>query len=333
MTVMDKKTIFFILLFLWSSFLWANSATTILKNNEENESKIKHSNLSNYQHYDGDHHNTEYDHEAFLGEDAKTFDQLSPDESRRRLGSIVDKIDSDSDGYVSHPELKDWIRYTQQKYVRDNVERTWKSFNPNNKERIGWEEYSDQVYGFMKDMSPSELSREENGVSHRNMFDRDRRRWSVADLSGDDQLTKEEFTAFLHPEETPRMMDLLVVETVEDVDKDKDGKVSLEEYIGDTYQKDSDEDEMPDWVKNEIAHFSKDRDKDGDGFLNEEEVKNWISPVDYDQADAEARHLIYEADRNSDNKLTKTEIVDKYDLFVGSQATDFGEVLMRHDEF
>lgn len=32
-------------------------------------------------------HNTNYDHELFLGEDqAKTFDQLSPEESRRRLG-------------------------------------------------------------------------------------------------------------------------------------------------------------------------------------------------------------------------------------------------------
>lgn len=34
-----------------------------------------------------------------------------------------------------------------------------------------------------------------------------------------------------------------------------------------------------------------------------------------------------------DGHLTKAEIVDKYDLFVGSQATDFGEALTRHDEF
>lgn len=34
-----------------------------------------------------------------------------------------------------------------------------------------------------------------------------------------------------------------------------------------------------------------------------------------------------------DKKLTKDEIINKYDLFVGSQATDFGEALNRHDEF
>nr|ATU83022.1 secreted hypothetical protein [Pristhesancus plagipennis] len=330
---MVKTALSLITLFLLNTFLWTNSAITVHKSSDEKDRVLKHNNLSSKHHYENDEHNSDYDHEAFLGEDSKTFDQLSPDESRRRLGLIVDKIDSDADGFVTHAELKEWIRYTQQKYVRDNVERTWKSFNPNNKDKISWQEYSDQVFGFMKDMTPEEISREENGVSHKGMFDRDHRRWSVADQDKDDLLTKEEFTAFLHPEETPRMMDLLVLETVEDVDKDKDGKISLEEYIGDTYQRDNDEEDMPDWVRNEITHFSKDRDKDGDGFLNEEEVKNWISPVDYDQPDAEAKHLIYEADRNNDNKLTKHEILEKYDLFVGSQATDFGEVLMRHDEF
>ena len=47
----------------------------------------------------------------------------------------------------------------------------------------------------------------------------------------------------------------------------------------------------------------------------------------------ETRHLIGEADENSDGVLTKDEIVEKHDLFVGSQATDFGDILLRHDEF
>ena len=34
-----------------------------------------------------------------------------------------------------------------------------------------------------------------------------------------------------------------------------------------------------------------------------------------------------------DGKLTRQEVVDKYDVFVGSQVTDFGEVLNQHDEF
>ena len=34
-----------------------------------------------------------------------------------------------------------------------------------------------------------------------------------------------------------------------------------------------------------------------------------------------------------DKRLTKAEILDHQDLFVGSQATDFGDYLTRHDEF
>ena len=43
--------------------------------------------LSDEKHYEGDEHNTDYDHEAFLGkEESKTFDQLTPEESKERLG-------------------------------------------------------------------------------------------------------------------------------------------------------------------------------------------------------------------------------------------------------
>jgi hypothetical protein len=44
--------------------------------------------LSGEEHYKGEHeHNADYDHEAFLGNEQKaTFDQLSPEESLRRLG-------------------------------------------------------------------------------------------------------------------------------------------------------------------------------------------------------------------------------------------------------
>ncbi len=63
------------------------------------------------------------------------------------------------------------------------------------------------------------------------------------------------------------------------------------------------------------------------------QVRDWIIPPDFDHSEAEAKHLIFEADADQDTRLTKQEILDKYDLFVGSQATDFGEALTRHDEF
>ncbi|XP_047501371.1 calumenin-A-like [Penaeus chinensis] len=181
-------------------------------------------------------------------------------------------------------------------------------------------------------MDPGELDDEEEGMSYAEMLKRDQRRWEVADEDNDNALSLDEFTNFLHPEESERMRAVVVQETMEDIDKDKDGKISLEEYIGDMYHGDDDEFE-PSWVSNERDQFREFRDKDNDGYLDEEEVQGWIIPPDYNHADAEAKHLIYEADDNADKMLTKEEILNKYDVFVGSQATDFGEALVRHDEF
>ena len=128
------------------------------------------------------------------------------------------------------------------------------------------------------------------------------------------------------------MKDIVVVETMEDIDKDRNGFISLEEYIGDMYRGSKGEDE-PDWVRNEREQFENYRDKNKDGHMDPEEVKQWIIPPDFDHAEAEAKHLVQESDSDDDGQLTKDEIMAKYDLFVGSQATDFGEALNRHDEF
>ncbi|KAK6044818.1 hypothetical protein COOONC_17677 [Cooperia oncophora] len=79
----------------------------------------------------------------------------------------------------------------------------------------------------------------------------------------------------------------------------------------------------PDWVQSEREMFKEHRDKDGDGKLNQEEMRDWIMPVGFDHAEAEARHL--------DGKLSPEEIIAHYDTFVGSQATDYGEQLQKHD--
>ncbi|XP_078666809.1 calumenin-like isoform X3 [Branchiostoma floridae x Branchiostoma belcheri] len=243
---------------------------------------------------------------------------------------MVDKIDKDKDGFVTQQELKEWIQYTQKKYILEDVERQWDSHDLNRDKRIHWDEYKNTTYGFM---SPEEELEddEDDGYNIKDMVKRDLRRWETADSDGDKHLTKEEFQSFLHPEDVEHMKDIVVQETLEDIDKDGDGSISLEEYIGDMWT--GDDKEEPDWVKSEREQFGTFRDKNGDGKMDKDEVRDWIIPPDYDHADAESKHLLFESDADKDQKLTKQEIVDKYDLFVGSQATDFGEALVRHDEF
>lgn len=71
----------------------------------------------------------------------------------------------------------------------------------------------------MDDMDPQDIEKDDQGFSYKAMLSRDRRRWSVADRDGDDNLTRAEFIEFLHPEESAHMRDIVVAETLEDIDK------------------------------------------------------------------------------------------------------------------
>jgi len=310
---------------------WATLSQAASLDNEKDHDRVIHGKpLSDKEHDDYDH---EYDHDAFLGDEASEFDDLTPEESQRRLGLIVDKIDTDNDGQVSMDELQKWIKFTQTRYIGEDVERQWDSHKPDAKDTVNWAEYRHNVYGFLDDEGGADED-EDQGFSYQQMEARDNRRWVLADVDKNGELSKDEFQAFLHPEDADHMRDIVVTETLEDIDKDGDGKINMEEYIGDMYRGDEDVTvEEPDWVTSEREQFEKFRDRDGDGFMDLEEVKAWIIPPDFDHSEAEAKHLIFESDQDQDNMLTKEEVLEKYDLFVGSQATDFGEALTRHDEF
>ncbi|KAJ8281345.1 hypothetical protein GJAV_G00066510 [Gymnothorax javanicus] len=274
---------------------------------------------------DGSH---KYDHEAFLGkEDARTFDQLTPEESKERLGKIVDRIDGDKDGYVSLNELNRWIKRVQKRYVYENVAKVWWNYDTNKDNMISWDEYKQATYGYYLE-NPGDF--EES--SFQKMLPRDERRFKAANTDGDLIATREEFTAFLHPEDFEHMKGVVVLETLEDIDNNGDGFVDEEEYIEDMYPT-AEEGVEPDWVKTEREQFADFRDVNKDGKMDLEEIRRWILPLGYDHALAEARHLVYESDHDKDEKLSKEEILENWNLFVGSQATNYGEDLTRkHDE-
>lgn len=105
-----------------------------------------------------------------------------------------------------------------------------------------------------------------------------------------------------------------------------------DEYIADMFSHEDNGPE-PDWVLSEREQFNDFRDLNKDGKLDKDEIRHWILPQDYDHAQAEARHLVYESDKNKDEMLTKEEILDNWNMFVGSQATNYGEDLTKnHDE-
>jgi len=74
----------------------------------------------------------------------------------------------------------------------------------------------------------------ETKLHFKEMKDRDYRRFKLADVDYDGKLTFTEYVNFLHPEDAPHMREVVVKETLDDLDKNKDGRISIDEYIGKT---------------------------------------------------------------------------------------------------
>ncbi|XP_019750589.1 calumenin-B-like [Hippocampus comes] len=290
------------------------SGTATEDNRDEPPSRREHN----------DAENLDYDHKAFLGqEEAKTFDQLIPEESKERLGMLVDHIDEDKDGFVTMEEMKEWLTEVQRRWIYKNIDRQWEMLDINGDDLVSWEEYRDITYGNID-------AKNEDGLSYSETMGRDERRFKIADQDGDQNANKKEFASFIHPEHFEHMEDIMVHEMMEDMDKNGDGVIDVGEYSGNTYRHVGKP--KPQWVKMDRERFTELQDKNKDGKMDKEEMQDWISTTEYNQARAEAEHLILEADADKDGRLTKAEILDKYDVFVGSLATDFGEVLTQHDE-
>ena len=69
------------------------------------------------------------------------------------------------------------------------------------------------------------------GLKYQDMVDRDKRRFEAADENNDGKLDRDEFAIYLHPEDTAYMREVVIAETLQDMDTNKDGFVDLEEYM------------------------------------------------------------------------------------------------------
>ncbi|XP_041568998.2 reticulocalbin-3 [Taeniopygia guttata] len=269
-----------------------------------------------------------WDHAAIWGaQEAREQRELPPEESRRRLGLLVSRMDADGSGQVSREELRGWIlrrhRGARQEALRDHRAR----LDRDRDGAVTWSEFRRENFGESQDFGGSP-----DPDSHRKLLERSRRRFRAADEDGDGRLEAAELDAFLHPEDFPRLQDLVVQETIEDLDRDGDGFIQVDEYIADLFEGPPGSPEPPEILR-EREQFLRNRDRDGDARLGPDEVKFWLSPPSPDWAGVEAEHLIHHADLDQDGALTREEILGRWELFVGSRATDYGQDLHRaHDE-
>ncbi|GAA29325.2 reticulocalbin-1 [Clonorchis sinensis] len=320
---------------LYSCFILAGKQTRVSNAQRFYSSNTLKQSREELEHFadDPSRHDVNFDHAAFLGsETAKEYSKLTPEQSREKLKEIIRKIDKDADGKVTEKEMKEWIAYVAKVGQQQVTEKRWSEVNQQGLNPLPWEVYVEASYGKEEDR----LKDVETADAYRRVVKQDKRRWDAADLDKDNALTKEEFADFLNPEDKAHMRDAVIDELLEAVDTDRNGQVSEREYLDDlarAYQTPLvDGEPEPDWVAREREQYQKHRDIDHNGFMDRSEVGEWVMPTGYDPIEAETQHLFYHADIDKDDVLTPEEILDKQDLFVSSQATNYGTVLDNHEE-
>ena len=246
----------------------------------------------------------------------------------RRLAALVDKMDKNKSGKISAREIRNWIAYLQSRHIRADSQR---QFNVHDKDKDGlvnWLEYREHTYGFL---NKAVFEDEDADSIYKRMLHRDQRRWHGADKNVDGLCTFEEFMVFLHPEQFEDTHHIVVQETMEELDKDKNGVVDVEEYINDLMPSRNSGNE-PEWVTRERKTFLTNKDIDKNGVIDKREVQAWLFPDNDYYNDAEVKFLLDRADDDDDGELAKAEILEHYDVFQVSQVTEWGE-LLKEDEF
>jgi len=219
---------------------------------------------------------------------------------------------------ITTTELKQWILRSFKSLSEEESREKLTEVDLNKDEEVTWEEYLTETYGLDNDVS-SDIFADKEHAEERKLLKNDKDLFITADLNKDGKLNVKEFLAFTHPEEAPHMLDTILKQTLEEKDLNKDGFIDFQEYIG---ERDTEVE-----LDQQREMFDSDYDVNGDGHLDRQEFKRWVAPNNEEIADEEVAHLFAASDDDHDGLLSFDEILEHHDIFVGSEATDYGDHL------
>ncbi|KAL7402551.1 hypothetical protein ABVT39_016640 [Epinephelus coioides] len=282
-------------------------------------------------HYTGQQHNPEHDMNILLGdEDTEELKKLSPEEQREKMMEIVKRIDTNGDNLLSSEEITLWIQQVYRKYALDDAKERFPEFDTNKDGVVTWEEYNIVTHDQLISLDDSTVLDDPEQESLRLLHLKEKRRFDFADVNGTPGLNVMEFLAFTHPSEVDHMADFAIEDVLSEYDTDKDGFISLKEFIGDVR---GDVDSPSQWEIEETVRFKDLYDQDKDGKLNRDEQLRWVAPNSYGSAREEALHLIKEMDLDGDGQISVAEVLKNQETFMNSEVTDYGRQLhVSHDE-
>lgn len=244
-------------------------------------------------------HDKRMDQEAIVGGAAtwKQLKDLTSEEADKQIRRLIKAMDKDHDDWVSKEELVRWLRKSGERALRDQTHTMFVRLDTDKNGFIDSEEFR---------------SSPESTVPGDNL--EVEKRFSRADLDRDGHLTEEELRGLVTPTHHAHMLEHLVDEQLSSYDTNQDGYIDVEEYVG--IPSGTSDNHVPEWMERERSEFNKVMDKNGDGRLSRDEVREWLLSEEVEFLVEEAEHLIQSADIDEDGQLSVDEILAELDVFL-----------------
>ncbi|KAH7706179.1 calcium-binding protein-like protein [Aphelenchoides avenae] len=275
--------------------------------------------------------NKEFRKEILLGEDSE-LDVKNGDVKRKKvektsedlLREMFKKADTNKDGKLSADELKAQILANTQHHLeqaKTESENRFQEVDENGDGKISWDEYKSHFMvekNFVdKEHAKEHAQHDENlDANSRVLLDEEKNAFAQADADGDG-LDEVEWLGFQHPEHSKLMLKEMAEEIIKAFDKDKDGKLTADEFAHFAPGEVTDSKMEREYVE-ERRHEFKQIDSNQDGFADLEEMLSYVDPRNERHAIDEVNEILDIADVDKDGFVTLKELLAKAEMLASS---------------
>ncbi|KAH9523717.1 Reticulocalbin-2 [Bulinus truncatus] len=210
-------------------------------------------------HYKNGVHNPVFDQEALLGSHKiDDLADLTKDVRIKRLRNLAKSHDANNNDIIEPDELKEWILQSFRMLDREEAREKLEEEDENGDKKVTFGEILKKRHGYGEDELPlmEQYEKDEEGSDVIELIGDDKKRFLAADLDKDGSLNEDEYVAYYQPYDFPHMFQVEMERSLHDLDKDGDGFISMKEFIGENVDEEARISEMTNFEE-------LDKDKDG----------------------------------------------------------------------